>query len=202
MRIIRSSYDRKQDPWVCRWLMRPICARKSLGLWEQGIMVAVADLAMPFQSFQRWSVAAFLFCFTRFRSTFDNLTSLVSALRQIFFTIWGWYRNISWRPSVCVWIAFSGLFSRKPYIPFKYNDLVSVKAKFHDDASWIAYQAAFADYFGCRDFDSHQVSETKIFQSVLNYVHKCYGDIPHDVTALTLHDSINSHTINESNESC
>ena len=44
--------------------------------------------------------------FTDFRSTFDNFTPLVSVLRQIF---QGRYWNISWKPSVCLWSAFSDL---------------------------------------------------------------------------------------------
>ena len=49
-----------RNRWVRRWLMRPICARKSLGKWEQGMVVVVAVVAVPFLSSLRSSVAAFL----------------------------------------------------------------------------------------------------------------------------------------------
>ena len=45
--------------WLTLWL-RPICVRKSLGQWEQGMVAAVADMAVPFLSFLFSSVAAFL----------------------------------------------------------------------------------------------------------------------------------------------
>ena len=53
-------YDWGRDLWVCRWLMRPIYAWKSLGLWPQGMVAAVVDVAVPFLSFLHSSVAAFL----------------------------------------------------------------------------------------------------------------------------------------------
>ena len=45
---------------MCRWLMKPICAQKCLGQLEQGMVVAVTNMAMPFQSSLRNSVATFL----------------------------------------------------------------------------------------------------------------------------------------------
>ena len=60
MRIIWWSYYWGRDPRVPRWLMRPICARTSLGQWEQGMVAAEADVAVPFLSLLRCSTAAFL----------------------------------------------------------------------------------------------------------------------------------------------
>ena len=66
--------------------MRPICMRKSLGQWEQGMVAAVADVAVPFPvQLSCWVSSGF----TYFRPTFDNFTPLVSVLRQIFLAIRG-----------------------------------------------------------------------------------------------------------------
>ena len=83
-----QPYDWGRHPWVRRWLMRPICARKSLRHREQGMVTTEADLPVPFISFLRSSVAAFLLV-SDFRSTFDNFTLLLSVLRQIFLAIRG-----------------------------------------------------------------------------------------------------------------
>ena len=55
-----QPYDWGRYPRVHRWLMRPICVWKSLRQWEQGLVVAVADVAVPFLSFLCSSVATFL----------------------------------------------------------------------------------------------------------------------------------------------
>ncbi len=52
------------------------------------MLVAVADVAVPFLSFLHSSVAAFLL-FIDFRSTFDNFMLLLSVLCQIFQVIKG-----------------------------------------------------------------------------------------------------------------
>ena len=68
---------------VRRWLMRPICGRKSLGQWEHRKVAAVADVAVPFLRFLRSSVVVFLLA-SDFRFTFNNFTTLISVLCQIF----------------------------------------------------------------------------------------------------------------------
>ena len=57
-----QPYDWGQDLWVRRCLMKPICARKNLGQWEQGMVAVVANVAVPFLSFLHSSVAALLLC--------------------------------------------------------------------------------------------------------------------------------------------
>ena len=74
-------YDWGRHLWVRRWLMRPICARKSLEQWKQRMVAAVADVAVHFLSFLHSSVSS---GFTDLRSTLDNFTPLVLVLRQIF----------------------------------------------------------------------------------------------------------------------
>ena len=55
-----QPYDWGRHPWMRWWLMSPICARKSLGQWEQGMVAAMTDVPVPFLSFLRSSVATFL----------------------------------------------------------------------------------------------------------------------------------------------
>ena len=72
-----QPYDWGRHPWVSRWQMRSICAQKSLGEWEQEMVMAVADVVVDFLSFLCCSVTVFLLVSQTF-------TPLVSVLRQIF----------------------------------------------------------------------------------------------------------------------
>ena len=81
-----QPYDWGWDLWVHIWLMRPICARKSLGHWEQGMVATVTGVTVPFPAQLSCYISS---GFTDFRCTFDNFTPLVSVLRQIFQAIRG-----------------------------------------------------------------------------------------------------------------
>ena len=60
--LCRNWWQPSNQPynWGRWWLMRPICVWKGLGQWEQGMVMTVANVAVPFLSFLRSSVAAFL----------------------------------------------------------------------------------------------------------------------------------------------
>ena len=89
--------------------MRPISVRKSLGQWEQEMVAAVADVAVPFLSFLRSSVAAFLLvsqtfapCLTTSRHLSLSCTRYSWQLRLI-------PKDFIETLTVCLCRAFSGL---------------------------------------------------------------------------------------------
>ena len=97
-------YDWRRHQWLCRWLMRPICARKSLGQWEQGMVVTV-----PFLSFLRSSVAAFLLVSQTFVPRLTSSHNLFLSYARYSWQLARYQKN-SWKYSACLRSAFfSGL---------------------------------------------------------------------------------------------
>ena len=72
------------------------------------MVVTVADVAVPFLIFLRSLSCRVSSGFTDFCSTFDNFTPFVCSAPHIPGNL-GRYRKISWKPSVCIRSAFSGL---------------------------------------------------------------------------------------------
>ena len=71
-----QPYNRGRHPWRRRWLMKPICVRKSSnGNGWCGSVLSKFPVQLSCCGFSG---------FTDFRSTFDNFMPLVSVLHQIF----------------------------------------------------------------------------------------------------------------------